>query len=279
MVVGRRAGMGETAFRQYLQRQVQQKQALAVRAAAASARSVAETEENRRTWAALEAFAGLAPAPAPALLRLVLPTGPRRARPLARVRRERYRAHLVAIAAEAAAMAPASVPQADDDTGAAAAAAGSTLPGRLCALCGGGCCTRGSDEAYLNAPTLRRFMDAQPQLSPDEVVAAYLERAAAAPMAGSCVNHTRDGCSLPRSMRSDTCNRFACPSLAAVLAAQRGGQPVPPVLTVLVVQRAQDHWRRADPALANGVNGAAVLCESGVRHMAPGRRPASATDP
>lgn len=284
MVVGRRAGMGETAFRQYLQRQARQTQALAARAAARSAREVAETEENRRTWAALESFAGLpsAPASAPASasvsepLRLVLPTGPRRARPLALVRRERYRAHLMAIAAEAAAMAPASVPHADDDTGAAAAAAGSTLPGRLCALCGGGCCTRGGDQAYLNAPTLRRFMDVQPQLSPDEVVAAYLERAAAAPMAGSCVNHTRAGCSLPRSMRSDVCNRFACPPLARVLAAQRAGQPVP---VVLVVQRAQDHWRRGDPALANGVTGAAVLRESGVRRMAPGRLPASAPDP
>jgi hypothetical protein len=276
MVVGRRAAMGETGFRHYLQRQARVTQELAARALASAARRVAETAENARAWAALHSFAGLPPASAPAPLRLVLPTGPRRARPLALVRRERYRAHLMAIAAEAAAMAPASVPQADAGTGAAAAAAGSTMPGQLCALCGGGCCTRGSDQAYLTAPTLRRFMDAQPQLSPAEVVAAYLERAAAAPMAGSCVNHTRAGCSLPRAMRSDTCNRFACAALARLLAAQRGEQPVQ---VVLVVRRAQDHWRRADPSLANGVNGTAVLRESGVRRMAPGRLPASATDP
>ncbi|WP_141834113.1 hypothetical protein [Herbaspirillum sp. SJZ107] len=211
----------------------------------------------------MNAFARLPAGPAAVPLQLLLPSGPPRARPLAATRRERYRAHLQAVVDIAAALAPgtptapaARVAETVSDTA-------SLLPGRLCALCGGGCCTRGSDHAYLGAPTLRRFMDAHPGMSPEEVVAAYLDRVTHKTQTGSCINHTRTGCSLPRDMRSDTCNDYACDSLAQVQAAPREQ-------VVLVVRRKQDQWRRDRADLDNAVNGAAVLSETGVRRMRVG---------
>lgn len=265
MVVARRADMSEANFRDYLRREARQRREQAALAAASRARRIEEAGTNARTWTRLHAFAHLPDGPVGAPLQLLLPSGPARARPLARSRRERYRAHLLAVANIAAAMAP-GMPR----TNAAASqdpildtAAPSPLPGRLCALCGGGCCTRGSDHAYLGAPTLRRFMDAYPALSTEAVVAAYLERVGDITQAGSCINHTRSGCSLPREMRSDTCNDYACAALAEVQAAPRAQ-------VVLVVRRKQDQWRRDRADLDNAVNGAAVLSETGVRRMRVG---------
>lgn len=258
MVVARRADMGDVAFGHYLRREVQQKREHRAREAALSARRAAETAENAGTWAALRTYARL-PDDAPGVLQLLIPCGPRRARPVGPVRRARYRAHLAAVAAAAAALAPGGAAESAD-----AASAASSMPGRLCGLCGGGCCTRGAEHAYLSPPILRRFMDAHPRLSPDEVVAAYLDRLSVNSQAGSCINHTRAGCSLPRAMRSDICNDFACTALAQLQAAQSGPDAAS---VVLVVRRGQDQWQRDRPDLANPVNGAAVLRETGAGRM------------
>ena len=262
MVVSRRAALGEAGFAHYLAIQARQARRQAALAAASLARSRAEAAENAAAWSSLRARLRLATADG--ALQLLLPSGPRHARRLASGRRERYRAHLLGLAAEAACGPPADQPCAADPVGPSQASA---LPGRLCALCGGGCCTRGGEHAYLSAATLRRFMDAHPQLSHAEVVAAYLDRLAPSTQSGSCINHTSQGCSLPREMRSDTCNRFACESLARLQAAQRGEQPLQ---VVLVVRRKQDQWRRSDPGLDNAVRGGAMLCEEGTRRLPAG---------
>lgn len=268
MVVSRRADMSETNFRHYLRREAQYRREQAALVAASHARRSEETASNARTWTRLHAFARLPAGAASVPLQLLLPSGPARARPLASARRARYRAHLLAVAKIAATLAPGTPPAGaaalSDPAPASDAATPSPLPGRLCALCGGGCCTRGSDHAYLGAPTLRRFMDAHPVLSPEEVVAAYLERVTHNTQAGSCINHTRSGCSLPRAMRSDTCNDFACAALRQVQAAPREQ-------VVLVVRRKRDQWTRERADLDNAVNGAAVLSETGVRRMQLGR--------
>ena len=257
MVVSRRSALGDAGFVHYLRTQVRQRQRHAALTAASRAREAVESRENAAAWSYLGTRVAAAEA---ASLRLLLPSGPHRQRRPARERRERYRAHLLRVLA-AIADTPAETPAAADD---AAATAPSSLPGQLCALCGGGCCTRGGDHAYLSVPTLRRFMAAQPQLSNDEVLAAYLDRVAPSTEHGSCINHTRQGCSLPRDMRSDTCNRYACESLARLQAAQRDEAPVQ---VVLVVRRKQDQWHRATPGLDNAVNGGAVLFESGTRRF------------
>lgn len=268
MVVSRREEMGEAGFKHYLQMQARHKQHLAAAAEAARARKLAEVAQNAQVWSALCARLPAALAPEP--LRLLLPSGPRQTRRLSLARRERYRAHLLQIVDEARGLEPA-VPNGAEP----AATAASTLPGQLCALCGGGCCTRGGDKAYLGAAAMRRFMDARPELSPDQVVAAYLGRVAARTQAGSCINHTAQGCSLPTDMRSDTCNRFSCESLARLQAAQRGTEPVH---AVLVVRRKQDHWHRNEPGVDNAVNAHAVLGETGTRRFAHSVAPLSAPD-
>ena len=265
MVVQRRTGMSEAGFRHYLALEARQRRYMAELGAAVAARAALEARENAGAWEAMRARLTQPSAEEPLLL--VLPTGPRRSRPVPAARRERYRLHLARIVEEARA-ASATAPPEDVDaiTSAAAAADGSGMAGRLCAFCGGGCCTKGGEHAYLGAATVRRFMDRQPGMSNEEVLAAYLERLPAAGRTGSCINHTASGCSLPRAMRSDICNRFACEPLARVEAAAQGPAPLQ---AIFIVRRKQDHWRSANPALENAVNACAVLDERGLRRMPP----------
>ena len=270
MVVSRRAEMGEAGFRHYLQMQARHKQHLAGMAQAAAARKRAEVQENLDGWFTLRSSHPAAPALE--TLNLLLPSGPRRASRVTAKRRASYRAHLLKIIAEADGIAPSIAPLAQvgvspGAAGAPGAAAVSMMPGQLCALCGGGCCTRGGDHAYLSGPTLRRFMDAQPALTRVQVLAAYLDRVGVKHQAGSCINHGAQGCSLPKEMRSDICNRFSCESLAKLQAAQREGSAVQ---AVLIVRRKQDHWHRAEPGLDNAVNTLAVLRESGLQRVRAG---------
>ncbi|MEJ7807873.1 MAG: hypothetical protein WKG03_18375, partial [Telluria sp.] len=151
--MSRRADMGDSGFRHYLQTQVRLREFQAALARAAKERKLAEVQENAATWLALRARlpAGLTPEP----MALLLPSGPRRASRLPALRRERYRAHLEKIIEEAAAL-EGVAPLASE------VQLASAMPGQLCALCGGGCCTQGGNEAYLSATTIRRFMDTQP---------------------------------------------------------------------------------------------------------------------
>jgi hypothetical protein len=230
-----------------------------------TARALIEARENGAAWEALHGRLRGTVGQQP--LRLVLPTGPRRSRPVPQVRRERYRTYLQGIIREARSLAP--EPEPEPVGPAACATGGSGMAERLCGLCGGGCCTKGGDEAYLRAATLRRFMDDRPGISDEEVLSAYLGHVASVTRAGSCINQTGRGCSLPREMRSDICNRFSCEALARLEESQCGTQPVQ---AVLIVRRKQDHWRRAAPDLDNAVNALAVLSGGGLRRF---RVPAS----
>lgn len=267
MVISRRGDMDETNFRNYLRRQADEKQLHAARAGAYKARHLAEIEENDKAWRALHIFARLPTELAAEPLRLLLPSGPRRARPLPQARRDRYRAHVTATVRAAATMALAAATTGErDDTD--PPSSNSSMPGQLCALCGGGCCTRGLEHAYLIPATLRRFMDTHPQLTEEQVVDAYLDRLSATTQSDSCINHTKTGCSLPREMRSDTCNRYACASLAKLQVAHGGVAGT--VHPVLVVRRKQDQWHRDDAGPDNAINATALLTENGVRHMLRG---------
>ena len=261
MVVSRRAEMSEPNFRHYLAMQAGQRQYIAARGRAVAARELAASGENGAAWDALQAHLPARAEPAP--LRLVVPTGPRRSVRPSGERREAYRLHLVRIIGEARAM-PIATMAAPDDGASAGATGGAGMVGRLCAFCGGGCCTMGGEQAYLGPQTMRRFMDGHPQLSNEEVLSAYLGRVAARTRIDSCINHTGAGCSLPREMRSDICNHFACEPLARLEAATHAAQPVQ---TVFIVRRNQDHWQRANPHLDNAVNACAVLRETGLRRV------------
>ncbi|MCA9128407.1 MAG: hypothetical protein KDB22_15075 [Planctomycetales bacterium] len=82
-----------------------------------------------------------------------------------------------------------------------------------CRLCRGHCCVAGGTTAFLSISTIRRVVRDRPELNPNEIVAQYLERVPARSCEGSCVFHGEFGCTLPREMRADMCNRYLCRDL------------------------------------------------------------------
>lgn len=85
---------------------------------------------------------------------------------------------------------------------------------QVCGACGGHCCRLARDHhAFLDEPTLRRLLAGHPELSADELPALYLARLPAQQVENSCAFHGQAGCTLPREMRADLCNRYACDGL------------------------------------------------------------------
>jgi hypothetical protein len=190
-------------------------------------------EELERLAAALraDAAAALGVARAEAFPVVITPSfgnAPRRRLP--QHRRRALRAHVsrlvdAALAARStrAADAARATPPAPDEPLPPALAA---VLGGACATCGGFCCHRGGDKAYLTVDTVARWMDAHPELGRDAAVEAYVARAGGTTYEESCIYHRRTGCALPRAMRSDTCNRFFCGPLVELqrAVAVRGGE-------------------------------------------------------
>ena len=94
-----------------------------------------------------------------------------------------------------------------------------------CACCGGHCCSRGAEHAYLDDTTIRRVAAAHPTLTPRTVARLYREHLPATSFVGSCVFHAAQGCSLPRALRSDLCNSFYCNPLKRFIQAHFDGAP------------------------------------------------------
>ncbi len=256
MLLARRSGLGEAGFKFALQVASRQQQEQHASDRALQAKQAAEARENAACSAALRAWqhAWRWPAQAPHLL---LPSGRRRRlRALSAQRRKRHLQHLAQVIAAALATSPAgpaglASPAAPSDSP-TKPASNSALAGPLCAACGGGCCTRGGDQAYLTAETIQRFSATLPGLDADALLAAYAARLPQRSVAGSCIHHTAQGCSLPRLMRSDTCNRYACDALAAL-------QQAAPIPAVIVIQRRQSHWDSNRPDLDNRISGVALV--------------------
>lgn len=131
---------------------------------------------------------------------------------------------------------------------------------QLCETCKGGCCAGGEDHGYLQISTLRRFMDDNPTLSPDQVLGIYMEKLAAETAEDSCINQTNRGCGLPRNMRSHTCNSYYCQEI-------RGfhdevvdpDYKVTSATDVIAVQRGYIHWDRQCENACHKVTSAFVL--------------------
>lgn len=194
---------------------------------------------------------------------LTVPSGPRLDSRVTAERRDVHVAHLQSIIAEACLASPQmqSPVQADDpvDEGDT-----DSLAGRLCGLCAGGCCTNGDDTAYLTAGTIRRVLrrDAG-ETDADSLLARYLGFLPDEAMQGSCIYHTRNGCSLPRDWRSDVCNRYRCDALKT-LSERHDAKTENAGSTVLVLQRAQDLWRGQEPGFRNEIVQAVLLCDDGL---------------
>jgi hypothetical protein len=282
MVVSRRGEMSDAGFKHYLQIEARQTQGRIARAKLAQEKSAAEAHENLAAWGKL--MRRLAPESSQAQpLQLLVPSGPARASKLTMQRRRIYRDHLAKIIAEAlkppdlgeeSALEP--QPQAAiQGLNHSAQTSSSRLAGRLCAFCGGGCCTRGGNEAYLTAATIRRVLmiQAVPQ-TPSDLLAVYLDRLPSKAQTGSCINHGSQGCTLNPELRSDICNNYACEALARLQYAQGQVQNSPaqrPETSVLVLRRKQDNWLRGTLGLDNAIKAGALLSEAGAEQVTTSR--------
>lgn len=120
---------------------------------------------------------------------------------------------------------------------------------RMCAMCKGGCCTAGRDSAYITPSTIRRYLDAHPDSTDNDILDAYLSRLGTDSVTDACINQSPAGCVLPRSMRSDTCNQYYCNALEAWHGHAASGATD----AVLVIQRADSDWGRSDAEKDNSV--------------------------
>ena len=94
--------------------------------------------------------------------------------------------------------------------------------GRSCATCRGKCCTSGGNHAFLRDETIERVHREQPSLDMSAILAVYANHLPKHHFAGSCVYHASDGCGLPRTLRSDLCNRYECGGLTQLRSAVSG---------------------------------------------------------
>jgi hypothetical protein len=83
-------------------------------------------------------------------------------------------------------------------------------------------------------------------------------------VAGSCINHGATGCSLPREMRSDTCNDYFCNPMRAWQARCASGERP---LGAFVIRRRLDNWNRDRLDAANDVVDVSVVTETASRPL------------
>jgi hypothetical protein len=101
------------------------------------------------------------------------------------------------------------------------------VQGRACALCRGNCCRSGRDHAFISVETFRGYLAEHPHSNTDEVLATYLAYIGKETFEGSCVYHQSTGCSLPRDLRSRTCNTWLCTGLMTFQDSVRGSTDPP----------------------------------------------------
>jgi hypothetical protein len=128
--------------------------------------------------------------------------------------------------------APAAAPVPHD--GAAAPADPGGLVGAACGTCRGHCCRTGGNTGWLDEASFQRIRAQFPALDDAALRAVYELAMPAQAVAGSCVFHGAQGCTLDRGFRADICNEYLCPPILAFLAGgQRGGADV------VVIEEAQ----------------------------------------
>lgn len=221
------------------------------RRAACRHRAVEEAQARARATELQARRAALAPA-APVLW--LQPHSARLVRVVAAQRRA-HRAHLDALVAGSAEPAP-DAPAMDV---AAAAPDASAMPGRVCAFCAGRCCRHGAfSHAFVTRALLERWVAAHPGATLRDAAAEYVARLPERHVEASCLHHGAAGCTLPREMRSDICNRHACDALVATR--RRVAEGTPDGLVVAMAGRGA------------GVQRAAWLTEAQTRALPKPRR-------
>jgi hypothetical protein len=126
----------------------------------------------------------------------------------------------------------------------------------VCGACRGSCCRSGGDQAYLTEETIVRSLRAHPDWSLSKIMDSYLGCLPAESVLNSCIYHSATGCSLPRALRSSTCNRYLCGKLLNLRASLPDTSP-PAILAVMF-----DDGKWARTALIDKT-GFTVLAEEG----------------
>lgn len=89
----------------------------------------------------------------------------------------------------------------------------------LCGHCRGRCCQHGAGwNAFIDLTLLQRWQQAHPGQDATDAVQTYLALLPSRHAEHGCLYQTELGCALPRELRADICNGFACPPLQAVQA-------------------------------------------------------------
>ena len=96
-----------------------------------------------------------------------------------------------------------------------------------CAACRGHCCTGGGNHAHLDKDSVDRIREEMNWTDVEEARSAYQAFFPETHFQGSCVFHAEYGCSLPRGMRGDVCNRYLCGSLTELKRAVDAGAEAP----------------------------------------------------
>jgi len=151
-----------------------------------------------------------------------IPVNTRRVRHLPEKRRRTFRDRLMQLIGQAAAERRSSARSKDNTTiqmNCDAQMQGTELRSILrnaCAICRGGCCIHGGDHAYLKVETLLRCMYQHPELQQHQVLEEYLSCLPKKTYEDSCIYHAEFGCALPRHLRAESCDSFACEGLVEI---------------------------------------------------------------
>jgi len=86
-----------------------------------------------------------------------------------------------------------------------------------CRACGGHCCSKGGNDAYLDENAIRRAWARHPRLSKRALMQLYLDAVPKKAFADSCIFHAARGCSLPRSLRAPVSEAYLCGPLMRLM--------------------------------------------------------------
>jgi hypothetical protein len=93
----------------------------------------------------------------------------------------------------------------------------------FCGTCKGSCCQQGGENmAFLRQSVLDRAEQTLGLGSRADVIQHYVALLPDQHIAGSCFFHGSDGCTIPREIRSETCNAYQCHALRSFNAAIAG---------------------------------------------------------
>jgi hypothetical protein len=92
-----------------------------------------------------------------------------------------------------------------------------TIFADACKACGGHCCAKGGDDAYLDENAIRQAWVRHPRLSKRALMQLYLDAIPKTAFADSCIFHAKDGCSLPRSLRAPVSEAYLCAPLERLM--------------------------------------------------------------